>query len=82
MCEINYDDDDDDMLIQLRKEQLSLVVTQCLFHASTTSKHAQLLPEFNIAYCVQIIWLGILMNAGFLLEKTFRRDNWSLVLKQ
>ena len=30
------------ILIQLLKEQLSLVVTQCLFHASTTSHHAQL----------------------------------------
>ena len=33
------------MLIQLFKEQLSLVVTQCLFHALTTSDHAQLRPE-------------------------------------
>ena len=33
------------MLIQLLREQLSLVVTQCLFHAPTTSDHAQLRPE-------------------------------------
>ena len=33
------------MLIQLLKEQLSLVVTQCLFYVSTTSDHAQLRPE-------------------------------------
>ena len=33
------------IVIQLLKEQLSLVVTQCLFHASTTSDHAQLRPE-------------------------------------
>ena len=33
------------ILVQLPKEQLSLVVTQCLFHASTTSDHAQLRPE-------------------------------------
>ena len=29
----------------LLKEQSFLVVTQCLFHASTTSNHAQLRPE-------------------------------------
>ena len=33
------------MLIQLLEEQLPLVVTQYLFHASTTSDHAQLRPE-------------------------------------
>ena len=33
------------ILIQLLKEQLSLVVIQCLFHASTTSDHVQLRPE-------------------------------------
>ena len=33
------------MLIQLPKEQLSLVVTQCLFHALITSDYAQLRPE-------------------------------------
>ena len=38
------------MLIQLLKEQLSLVVTQCLFHAATTSDHAQLRPEDVIIF--------------------------------
>ena len=33
------------ILMQLLEEPLSLVVTQCLFHASTTSDHAQLRPE-------------------------------------
>ena len=33
------------ILVQLLKEQLSLVVTQCLCRASTTSDHAQLRPE-------------------------------------
>ena len=44
------------MLIQLLKEQLSLVVTQCLFHASTTSDHAQLSPEDAIIlqFCVAL----------------------------
>ena len=42
------------ILIQLPKEQLSLVLTQCLFHASTTSDHAQLRPEDAIIlqFCV------------------------------
>ena len=38
------------MLMQLLKEQLSLVVTQCLFHAATTSDHAQLRPEDAIIF--------------------------------
>ena len=44
------------MLIQLLKEQLSLVVTQCLFHAPTTSDHAQLRPEDAIIlqFCVAL----------------------------
>ena len=44
------------ILIQLLKEQLSLVVTQCLFHASTTSDHAQLPPEDAIIlqFCVAL----------------------------
>ena len=33
------------ILIQLLKEQRSLVVTQCLFYSPTTSVHAQLRPE-------------------------------------
>ena len=42
------------ILIQLLKEQLSLVVAQCLFQASTTSDHAQLRPEDAIIlqFCV------------------------------
>ena len=44
------------MLIQLLKEQLSLVVTQCLFDASTTNDHAQLRPEDAIIlqFCVAL----------------------------
>ena len=44
------------ILIQLLKEQLSLVVTQCLFHASTTSDHAQLRPEdaIMLQFCVAL----------------------------
>ena len=44
------------ILIRLLKEQLSLVVTQCLFHASTTSDHAQLRPEdaFILQCCVAL----------------------------
>ena len=33
------------MLIQLHMKQLPLVVAQYLFHASTTSDHAQLCPK-------------------------------------
>ena len=33
------------MLIQSAIEQLPLVVTQCLFHASSTSEYDQLRPE-------------------------------------
>ena len=33
------------ILIRLPKEQLSSVVTQYLFHAHTTSDHAQLRPK-------------------------------------
>ena len=36
------------MLIQSPIEQLPLVVTQCLFHASNTSEYAQLRPEAAI----------------------------------
>ena len=45
-----------DILIQLLKEQLSLVVTQCLFHTSATSDHAQLRPEDAIIlqFCVAL----------------------------
>ena len=44
------------MLIQLLKEQLSLIVIQCLFHASTTSDHAQLRPEDDtvLQFCVAL----------------------------
>ena len=53
------------MLIQLLKEQLSLVVTQCLFYASTTSDHAQLRPEDTVIFqfCVALTMLhhGILV---------------------
>ena len=44
------------ILMQLLWEQLSLVVTQCLFHASTTSDHAQLSPEDAIIlkFCVAL----------------------------
>ena len=44
------------MLIQLFKEQLSLVVTQCLFHALAASGHAQLRPEDAIIlqFCVAL----------------------------
>ena len=44
------------MLIQLLKEQLSLIVIQCLFHASTTSDHAQLRPEYDtvLQFCVAL----------------------------
>ena len=38
------------------KEQLSLVVTQCLFHTPTASDHAQLRPEDAIIlqFCVAL----------------------------
>ena len=44
------------MLMQLLKEQLSLAVPQCLFHAPTTSDHAQLRPEDAIIpqFCVAL----------------------------
>ena len=44
------------ILIQLLKEQLSLVVTQCLFRASITSDHAQLRPEDAIIlqFCIAL----------------------------
>ena len=44
------------MLIQLFKEQLSLVVTQCLFHAPTINDHPQLRPEDAIIlqFCVAL----------------------------
>ena len=42
------------MLIQSAIEQLPLVVTQCLFHASSASEYAQLRPEAAIIlqFCV------------------------------
>ena len=46
------------MLIQLLKEQLSLVATQCLFHAPTTSDHAQLRPEDAI---ILQFWVALAM---------------------
>ena len=44
------------MLIQSAIEQLPLVVTQCLFHASSTSEYAQLRPEAAIMlqFCVAL----------------------------
>ena len=44
------------MLTESLKEQLSLVVTQCLFHAPITSDHAQLRPEDAIIlqFCVAL----------------------------
>ena len=44
------------MLIQSYTEQLPLVVTQCLFHASSTSKYAKLRPEAAIIlqFCVAL----------------------------
>ena len=44
------------ILIQLLKEQLSLVVPQCLLHASTASDNAQLRPEDAIIlqFCVDL----------------------------
>ena len=47
------------MLMQLLKEQLSLVVTRCLFHAPTTSDHVQLRPEdaIMLQFCVALaVW--------------------------
>ena len=43
------------MLTQLLKEQSSLVVTRCLFHASTTSNHAQLRPEDAIILLFSVV---------------------------
>ena len=40
------------MLIQLLKKQLSLAVTQGLFHAPTGSNHAQLHPEDVTSICL------------------------------
>ena len=44
------------MLIELLKEQLSLVPTQCLFHSPIASDHAQLRPEDDIIlqFCVAL----------------------------
>ena len=44
------------MLIQSATEQLPLVVTQCLFHASSTSGCSQLRPEAAIIlqFCVAL----------------------------
>ena len=44
------------MMIQSGIEQLPLVVTQCLFHASSTSEYAQLRPEAAIIlqFCVAL----------------------------
>ena len=44
------------MLIQLLKEQLSLVETQCLFHSHATSDYAQLRPEDTIIlqFCIAL----------------------------
>ena len=44
------------MLIQSAIEQLPLVVTQCLFHASSASEYAQLCPEAAIIlqFCVAL----------------------------
>ena len=44
------------MLIQSAIEQLPLVVTQCLFRASSTSEYAQLCPEAAIIlqFCVAL----------------------------
>ena len=44
------------MLIQSAIEQLPLIVTQCLFHASSTSEYAQLRPEAAIIlqFCVAL----------------------------
>ena len=45
------------MYIQLLKEQRSLVVIQCLFHASTTSDHAESRHENAIIlqFCVALV---------------------------
>ena len=44
------------ILIQLFKEQVSLVVIQCLFHTPITSDHVQLRPEDTIIlhFCVAL----------------------------
>ena len=44
------------MLLQSTIEQLPLVVTQCLFHASSTNEYAQLRPESAIIlqFCVAL----------------------------
>ena len=44
------------MLIQSAVEQLPLVVTQCLLHASSTSEYAQLRPEpaIILKFCVAL----------------------------
>ena len=44
------------ILIRLPKEQPSLIVTQCLFHASTTSDHAQLRPEEKCYSNFALLW--------------------------
>ena len=43
-------------MIQSAIEQLPLVVTQCLFHASSTGEYAQLRPEAAIIlqFCVAL----------------------------
>ena len=62
-------------LIQLLKEQLSLVVTQCLFHASTTSGHAQLRPEAPLYSNFALPWRSDIMKysciSGFLNAGTY-----------
>ena len=44
------------MLLQLLKEQLSLVVTQCLFNAPTASDHAQLRRETPLYSSFALPW--------------------------
>ena len=62
------------IVMQLLKEQLSLVVTQCLFHASTTSDYAQLSPEDAIIlqFCVALaMW-----HHGVFVYSTVAASSW------
>ena len=54
------------ILIQLLKEQLSLVVTQCLFHASTNSDRAQLRPEDAVYSKFALPWRCDVMEYSYI----------------
>ena len=56
------------ILIKLPKEQLSLVVTQCLFQASTASDHAQLRPEAPLYSNFALPWRCDIMEYSSVLR--------------